>query len=136
MAKNYNIQTECRQLAQNASDNIDIGSQVPAGMTRYVTFIDVTPMDTTCDEGSKVFICSAASAGNATTDALASVAQKMVIQIASASAGNQEVMLPPAGPDTEHPLFTVASAGYLQAHLACAATMSASVTLFVQYYDE
>jgi len=141
MAKNYNIRTFSAHLDAGAgSHDVNIGSQVPAGMTRYVTFITVTPEATSNTEGSKVWICStalgSAAAPAASTDTLASAAQKMAIRIASASTvGNKNVVIPQS-PDTEHPLFTVASSAWLCAHLSSVAPMTSSVTLFVQYYDE
>ena len=139
MARNYNIQTRSEDLggvaAGGAGNNVTIGPVVPAGMTRYVTFIRVTPLTPTYSEGSLVQLCSGTVA-EAFSDAEASGAEKMAIRIASVSSiGNKDVMLP-SSPDTEHPLFTVASGAYLRAHLATLATMSGSVSLFVQYYDQ
>jgi len=139
MAKNYNIRTVSDQLAGvAASSTISIGPVVPAGMTRYVTFILVTQDQSPANEGSLVYFCSGATAAAASTDALASAAQKMGISMpaaVSAGRGRKDFMAPPT-PDTEHPLFTVASAAYLRAHLSTTATMSTSVTVFVQYFDE
>jgi hypothetical protein len=139
MAKNHNIRTACETLAGvAASSTISIGSVVPAGMTRYVTFIRVTQDVADEDEGSLIYLCSAATAAAASTDALASAVQKIGISMPSAvaaSRGRKDFMAPPT-PDTEHPLFTIGSAAYLRAHLSTAATMSTSVTVFVQYYEE
>jgi len=139
MAKNYNIQTASEHLggvaAGGAGNNATIGAVVAAGMTRYVTYIRVTPLQPGVIEGSKVYLCSGTVA-EAFSDAEATAAQKMIVRIASTSTiGNREVVVPER-PDTEHPLFTVASGAYLRAHLATTATMSSSVQLFVQYYDE
>jgi len=136
MAKNYNIQTASLHLAgAAASDTQTIGDVVPAGMTRYVTYILANPLVPTNREGSKVYLCSGTVA-EAESDAEATAAHKMVIRIASASVVGDKVVQVPVAPDTEHPLFTVASGAYLRAHLASAATMSSSVQLFVQYFDE
>ena len=139
MARNYNIQTRSEYLggvaAGGAGNNVTIGPVVPAGMTRYVTFIRVTPMIPSNRDGSLVQLCSGTVA-EAFSDAEASGAEKMLIRIASASVvGNKDVMVP-SSPDPEHPLFTVASGAYLRAHLATLATCSSSVSLFVQYFDE
>lgn len=135
MARNYEIQTRNVGLNQ-ATLTLDIGPVVAAGMTRYVTFIRVNPLEPSNDEGSKVYLCCGAVATSASSDTLASDTQKIVICAASAStAGNKSVAVP-ASPNTEHPLFTIASGAYLCAHLSTVATYSASVQLFVQYFDE
>jgi len=135
MAKNYNIQTVSKRL-DSGSTVITIGGLVAAGMTRYVTFIRVNPLSSDNNTGAKVYLSSAASVSGAITCASASLAQKMVVYIATATtAGRKDVMVPPS-PDTEHPLFTVASGAYLNAFLSTTATGTGSVSLFVQYYDE
>ena len=139
MARNYNIQTRSEDLggvaAGGAGNNVTIGPVVPTGMTRYVTFFRVTPMAPSNREGSLVQLCSGTVA-EAFSDAEASGAEKMAIRIASVSSiGSKDVILPSL-PDTEHPLFTVASGAYLRAHQPVAAKMSSSISLFVQYYDE
>jgi len=138
MAKNYNIQTVSEHMdeAAAASHTVNIGGIVAAGMTRYVTFLRVNPLTPANNGGSKVYLCSgAASVG--LTGASATLAQKIVIEIlSSVNNPNKHVMVPPAGPDTEHPLFTVASGAYLNAHLATAGAATSSVQLFVQFYDE
>ena len=83
MAKNYNIQTVSEHQADGAaaSQTITIGPVVPAGMTRYVTFIRVTPLTPANNEGSKVYFCSG-TVGVATLVAAASATKKMVVCIA------------------------------------------------------
>ena len=137
MAKNYNLQTFSRHFdaAAAASHIQTVGTAVPAGMTRYVTFLRVNPLDLSNDLGSKVFFCSGAVSGPVTLTA-ASGAQKMTVHIASASTvGNKDVMVPES-PSTEHPLFTIASAAYMTVYLASAALLSGSVQVFVQYFEE
>ena len=137
MARNHNIQTVSTVSIGSTAlgDTALIGAVVPAGMTRYVTFIRANPLHSSNDEGSKIYLCSTAL-NRATTNALASIAQKMMIFVATASTvGRKDVMIPPS-PDTDHPLFTIASGAYLYAHQSDDANMSSSVALFVQYYDE
>lgn len=138
MARNHNIQTVSEhQTPENiTSQTITIGAIVPAGMTRYVTFIRLTPLTAANNKGSKVYFCSG-TVGIATSVASASASKKMVVCVASElSPGAKEVMIPQGGPDTEHPLFTIASGAYLRSHHASAQAMSGSVIVFVQYYDE
>jgi hypothetical protein len=133
MAKNYNIKTVS---VQQSATEVTLGAVVPAGMTRYVTFISISSLNSNNTQGSRVYFCSG-GVSVATTDASANAAQKMVIQLASATSGNNKsVAVPPGGPDTEHPLFTVASTAYLRSHLSTATDLSATVQVFVQYYDE
>jgi len=134
MAKNYNVQTVSENINSGARA-AEIGGLVAAGMTRYVTFIRVVPMAATNDRGSKVFFCSASISG-AITCASATVTQKMVILIATASTVGNKAVAVPVSPDTEHPLFTIAAGSYLRALLSSAVTMTSSVQIFVQYYDE
>jgi hypothetical protein len=144
MAKNYDIKTASAKIggvaAAGAGNNTTIGAVVPTGMTRYVTYLRVTPLEPRGMAGSKVYLCSGTTA-EAFSDAEATAAQKMVIRIASVDtatatpSNNREVVAPPA-PNTEHPLFTVAAGKFLRAHLATAASMSSSVQVFVQYFDE
>jgi len=134
MAKNYNIQTVSENLNTGAP-TAEIGGLVADGMTRYVTFIRVTPTAPTHDRGSKVFFCSAAISGSI-LPASATLTQKMVILIASASTVHNKDVMVPSRPDTEHPLFTVAAGSYARALLSTAATMTSSVQIFVQYFDE
>jgi len=141
MSKNYDIKTASLHMGgAAASDTQTIGAVVPAGMTRYVTYLRVSPLEPRGMAGSKLYLCSGTVA-EAESDAEATAAQKMVIRIASVDtatatpSNNREVVAPPA-PNTEHPLFTVAAGAYLRAHLASTASMSSSVQLFTQYFEE
>ena len=109
---------------------------MPTGMTRYVTFIRVNPLEPGNDLGSRLFFCSGATANIASTPALASTAKKLVVRIASSPVVGDKNVSIPASPDTEHPLFTVAAGSYLRAHLPSTVLCSGSVQVFVQYYDE
>jgi hypothetical protein len=144
MAKNYDIKTASKFIVGGAAASAayrraTIGSSVAAGMTRYVTFLRLVPMEVNGDKGSKVYICSTAASDTATTSTLASANQKMVMFIASTLgtgvAGNRSEMIP-ASPDTEHPLFTIASSKFLTAYIGSDLGMSGAAQLFVQYFDE
>jgi len=136
MAKNYNIQTVSEHL-DSGDVHAEVGGLVADGMTRYVTFIRVEPLSSDNNTGAKVFFCCAAISGSITA-ASATLTQKMVVYIATATgAGRKDVSIP-ASPDTEHPLFTVAAGNYLRALLSTANVIVAtgSVQIFAQYYDE
>jgi len=139
MAKNYEIKTVSKWIVGGATASAAyrrtaIGSSVAAGMTRYVTFIQMSPVAAGGSQGSKVFICSAAASDTANATAAASANQKTVIVIGSATAANS--MSVPSAPDTEHPLFTVASGKFLSAYICSVVGQSSPVQLFTQYFDE
>jgi len=135
MSKNYNIQTVSKFLC-GVSSHIAIGSSVAAGMTRYVTFLRVHPLALKLNEGSRVFFCSTTASDTAANTAAASTAQKALMLIASATtAGSKDALLADR-PDTEHPLFTIASSKWFTAYLASVAGHSGPVSVFAQYYDE
>jgi len=133
MAKNYNIQTVSEHL-DHGDLHAEIGGLVADGMTRYVTFIRVNPLTPANNASSKVYLCCAAISGSITA-ASATLTQKMVILIASASASDKAIMVPDR-PDTEHPLFTVAAGSYLRTLLSSVGPATSSVQIFAQYYDE
>ena len=135
MAKNYDIKTVSKPLSGESS-HIAIGSSVAAGMTRYVTFLRVSPVAAGGDEGSKVFFCSTTASDTAANTAAASAAQKMVAFIASVTALATKNVVVPDGPNTEHPLFTIAESKWFTAYLCSVAGYSGSVYINAQYYDE
>jgi hypothetical protein len=143
MAKNYNIQTRSEVLdATAAGSTVAIGDDVASGMTRYVTFVRFQSAngDDAAVDGSKVYLCSCTGIGSvAASLANSSATQKLVLLLASVGAGLSIVdrsTQVPAQPNTEHPLFTIASGKALVAHRASTAAVSASAYIFVQYYDE
>ena len=144
MSKNYDMQTRSVSLnhAVAAGSSIAIGADVGAGMTRYVTFVRLGSAlpDDAAAKGTRVYLCSCTGIGSvAAVEANASTTQKMVLMLASVGANTVEIdrsIQIPAVPNTEHPLFTIASGKALVAHIASVATVSASAHLFVQYFDE
>jgi hypothetical protein len=135
MSRNYDIKTVSKAIVTGSATII--GGVVATGMKRYVTFMHVAPTEAGGTEGVKLYLASTAtapSAGGASTITKASAAQKMVVIMGSATATNS--MSVPAAPDTEHPLFTVASGKYLSAFVGATAGLSGPVNLFLQYFDE
>ncbi len=140
MPKNFNIQTKDKKIATKGV-SVAIGSTVAAGMTRYVTFVQVTqePASGGAGHGSRVFFCSAAASTSMSTIALASAAQKLSITICSAAASHvgERCIQIPKQPDTENPLFSIAASKMLVVKLgSTVAGTSAAVDVFVQYYDQ
>jgi len=141
MAKNYDIKTVSKPLS-GVSSHIVIGSSVAAGMTRYVTFLRVQQVAAKMNEGTRVIFCSTTASDTAANTAAASTAQKLVAHFPSALAGaaggatELKRLQTPSVPDTEHPLFTIASSKWFTAYLMSDAGWSYPVYVFAQYYDE
>ena len=139
MSKNYEIQTASKRLATSVQ-TVALGGVVATGMTRYVTFLRISPLTIQAGEGTKVYFCSGTLSDGA-SDGLATASQKLVTYIASAigvlrgTPTNRSESIPDT-PDTEHPLFTIAAGKYLTAHLGSVAIASGSAQVFAQYFDE
>lgn len=137
--KNYNIQTKCKKIALESS-HICFASAVPAGMTRYVTCVGVIQdAGGQAGKGSRVIFCSTAASGTATNATVGSANAKLSVGIGSYVASHvweKTVMIPPGGPDTEHPLFTIAASKWFVAVLGSAAGTSAACEVFAQWYDQ
>ncbi len=142
--KNYNIVTK---LAINVGkgSHVAFGSSVAAGKTRYVTYVRVAQVANGASKGSRVYFCSTAASNSASTIALASAAQKLIVGITSAAAASavarfavpNKTIAIPNQPNTKNPLFTIAASKWFTAKLGSAtAGTSASVSIFVQYYDQ
>jgi|LGVF01.1.fsa_nt_gb hypothetical protein len=129
MSKNYDIQTVSKLPVTEVA--VNVGGVVPAGMTRYVTFVRIGQSGGVLAGGSAIYLCSG-TASVGTTNALASAAQKLVVTPTSAA----PAMSVPATPDTEHPLFTVAAGKYLNALLSSTNALDEAAHLFVQFFDE
>lgn len=135
MPENYNIITKKVPIVTQDGAAVAIGSSVAAGMKRYVTFVRVDPRNMSSKKGSKVWICSTSTAVKASSTTTASAAAKMLLMIPSA-VGAQKFAQVPDYPDSENPLFTIAASRFLTARISKLQLGSASVTLFVQYYDQ
>lgn len=134
--KNYNIQTK-RFTAKKGGSCVAVGSTVASNMKRYVTFISVRQNSLARGAGSKLWFCSAAASQSINTTALASVANKFTVRLASAFGADKVFMYPRSGPDPENPLFSIAASKLLSVRMtATSQAGSASCTVFVQYYDQ
>ena len=137
MSKNYEILTASKRLATSVQ-TVALGGVVATGMTRYVTFLRISPLSIRATEGTKVYLCSGTLSAGA-SDGLATASQKLVTYIASTVGSGTQTNRSesiPATPDTEHPLFTIAAGKYLTAHLSSVAIASGSAQVFAQYFDE
>jgi len=134
--KNYNIQT--RSIAPSLGSAIAVGSSVAAGLTRYITFIAISPRVANIGKGRLIYFCSTAAANSASTATLASAAAKMKYVQASGivSAAVEPNFHFPKVINTENPLFTVAASKFLTIHQVSAQAGSGACNVFVQYYDQ
>lgn len=137
--KNYNIQTASKKFKAKSS-HVVFGSSVAAGMTRYVTCVGVVQdVGGQAAKGSRVIFCSATASGSASNVTAGSTLAKLSIGIGSYVASNvweKSVFLPPGGPNTEHPLFTIAASKWFTAVLGSAAGTSGVCEVFAQWYDQ
>lgn len=139
MPKNYNVQTACKKFKAKSS-HVVFGSSVAAGMTRYVTCVGVVQdVGGQAGVGSRVVFCSTAASATASNMAAATSAAKLSIGISSyvaTSSWDKTVMIPSGGPNTEHPLFTIAASKWFTAILGSAAGTSGVCEVFAQWYDQ
>ncbi len=131
---NYNIQTRSVNTKGATGSGVAIGSSVAAGMTRYVTFISISPKSAASGKGRKIWFCSTAATATASSTTLASTAAKLVYVQGSASA--EPNWHTPRVPDTSNPLFTIAASKFLTARQSKTQGGSGSCSIFVQYYDQ
>lgn len=134
MPKNYNIVTKVVNPKNTTSSAVAVGSSVATGMTRYVTFVSISPRVGHADKGRKLYFCSTSTSTKASTPTLASAAAKWVYVQASASAEPNFHM--PRKVDTEKPLFSIAAGKFLTVMQSSAQAGSGACSVFVQYYDQ
>lgn len=132
--KNYNIITKSVVPKNTTGSAVAVGSSVAAGMTRYVTFVGISPNVGNAVKGRRIYFCSTSTSTKASTDTLASAAAKMKYVQVSASA-EQNFSFPKLI-NTESPLFTIAASKFLTVHQASAAGASGACSVFIQYYDQ
>lgn len=134
MPKNYNIVTKVVNPKNTTSSAVVVGSSVAANMTRYVTFIAISPRVGHANKGRRIYFCSTAASSTASTPTAASAAAKWKYVQASASAEPNFHM--PRKIDTEKPLFTIAASKWLTVMQSSAQAGSGACSVFVQYYDQ
>lgn len=139
MPKNFNIITKVVNPSNTTGAAVAVGSSVATGMTRYVTFVNVTTRTGGVSSGALIYLCSTSTAAKASTVTLASAAQKMRIMVASHAGRNldKDNISIPAKIDTQNPLFSIAAGKFLTVQQASAGVFSnKAVSVFVQYYDQ
>lgn len=135
--KNYNIQTKSISVGSSLGISRTVGSAVPAGMTRYVTFIAISPRTGSASCGRRVYFCSAPGLANTiSTTALASTAAKLRYTQASNVTGTEPNVHFPKKINTEAPLFTIAASKYMHVFQNDVTSGSGPTSIFVQYYEQ
>ncbi len=131
--RNKNIQTKSKLCLVNIATQV--GSQVPTGMTRYVTFVSVDAGNTASNPNAVAVIFASAGVSNQSINGVrASAGRKLRVPVhVVALTGIQYGHLPitvPRRPSLE-PLFTIASGKWL--FVGASAT---SAHILVQYFEE
>lgn len=145
MVRNIDLKTAhyfvCSKVASSLSYSGLRMGVVPAGMTRWITFLMV---DNTKPAGAsqlRLHIASLASAGTLTKASLILAANRKMLldlrgtgvkraQAHCAPYGLPPLMIPPV-PDPEKPLFSIAGGKRLGFYCSCT-----TANVFVQYFDE
>jgi len=140
--RNRQIQTKCKVVKSKVSA-LNIGGQVPSGMTRYITFlyVDNSNAGATGSAGRLYFI-SAETAAPTMVSLIATASRKFILKIAaSAPATNKKIrLMRDGGPpfmipdqiDTDKPLFTIAGGKWLGVWCSKCSAMN----VMAQWFDE
>ena len=123
------------KIVTSDSSQIVVGSQVPAGMKRWYTFLqfDTATVNRASDCG--LYLASV-NVSNPTRASIVAVAnRKLFIPVEgtqlSRSSRKRPIMVPEGGPNPSAPIFSIASGNYLAAY---ASKTTANLTL--QSFDE
>lgn len=136
MVRNRNIITQRIRPKNTSTSALVIGSSVPTGMKRYVTFIHVNQNAGDGNGGSKLWFCSNTASSTASTPTTCSASEKLSVTLSSAVGGKKMMQVPPAGPDPDNPLFSIAAGKFFTVSQLSAQAGSTTVDVMVQYYDE
>jgi len=132
--RSRNIRTVSKLLALNTATMV--GTMVPAGMTRYVTFVQAGPSPTISRPSSVVVYFASAGVSNQSIGGVRATAGRKLrtlirtTGVSGYAQGNPMVTIP-RKPSLENPLFTIAASKWL--------FTGASVTsgqVLVQYFEE
>lgn len=112
--------------------SLTVGGLVPAGMKRWVTFIQADPI-AAIPEAMGLYFASVPTAYPTVASVVAAANRKLLLhlrgtQVSAVYKGNKQIP-PKANPDT--PLFSIAGGNYL----GVTATLTTG-NIVVQYYDE
>jgi len=130
--RNRDIKTESKVVSSNVSA-ITLGGETPAGMKRWVTFIE---LDTPAAGGASqvgVYLASVEGATPTKASLIATGNRKelLFLRATQTSGARNPPLRVPKVPNIETPLFSIAGG----AHLGVFATMTTALVT-VGYYDE
>lgn len=131
MVRNRELVTTA-MVVKDATASYTVGGLVPAGMKRWVTFIQADPVNL-IPTAMGFYFASVPTAYPTVASCVATANRKLLLHLRGSSAsatfkGSKQIP-PKANPDT--PLFGIAGGSYL----GVSAT-KATGNLLVQYYDE
>jgi len=132
-AQNQELQSASKVVSSDTSA-ITIGGQVPAGMTRWVTFIAIDALLVTNTEALRMIFASTGATPTKASLVLTSNRKYLVDLRASKALSLTPDGVPlmvPRQPNVDKPLFSIGSGAYLGVYAS-----SITSNLFIQYYDE
>lgn len=132
-ARNRELQTVSKVVSSDAS-TITIGGQVPAGMTRWVTFIALDAYLAANTEALRMYFASTGAAPTKTS-MIATGNRKYLFDLRASKLLNVTPdgvpFMVPRQPNVDKPLFSIGGESYLGVYAS-----SITSNLFVQFYDE
>ncbi len=132
--RNKNLKTVYKVVTSTVSQ-VNLGGQVPTGMKRWVTFLSVDTIMNSRMSSAGVHFASVGVSNPTKASIVATGNRKLTILLEGTQASRSDklrpVMLPPAGPNPDEPLFSIASGKWLGVNSSLT-----TAGVFMQYYDE
>ena len=132
--RNTELKTVSKIVKKN-TDNVTIGGQVPAGMTRWVTFLACDAYTKSRASALVLHVASLPTALPVKASIVSTTYRKRRIPLGASaltrSSKKLPIMEPASGPDPEKPIFSIAASNFIALY---ASRTSINVTL--QYFDE
>jgi hypothetical protein len=132
--RSKNIRTVHKLLG--AATVTNVGSMVPAGMKRYVTFVEIDKCPTLSRPSAVAVYLASATVSNQSAAGLRATGVRKLRTVIRATAqsglkqGNTPITIPRA-PSLDNPLFTIAASSWLV--IGTSLTSAAAV---IQYFEE
>jgi len=112
-----------------------IGTMVPAGMKRWVTFLSVDTLTNARVSSFRLYLASVGVSNPTRASIVATGNRKLNFGTTATQMSRVDmwrpVTLPPGGPDTGSPLFSIAGGKWLGVYASLT-----TVGIFMQYFDE
>ena len=134
MIRNIELKTISKFITSETS-RTNFGGVVPAGMKRWVTFLMCDTKTVALASSCKLYFASVGISNPSKASMIATGNRKWLLAIKgtqlSISNKKRPVMIPPAGPDPDAPLFSIAAGKWMSVWASIT-----SANLFMQYFDE